>query len=66
MRIPCFVVSNQIAIMQSLLVHALDIDVIKSTRTASSEFYLEIGVYIGLISYGLLKVLQKYRVSQNK
>jgi len=37
---------------------------VKSARTVSREFYLEIRVYIGFISYGLLRVLRKYLVVQ--
>ena len=37
---------------------------VKSARTVSREFYLEIRVYIWLISYGLLRVLRKYFVVQ--
>jgi len=36
----------------------------KSARTVSREFYMEIRVYVGLISYGLLRVLRKYFVVQ--
>jgi len=43
-----------------LLVEALDIlqILVKSARTVSREFYLEVCVYIGRTSYGSLGVLR--------
>jgi len=38
---------------------------IKSAGTVSREFYLVKRVYIGLTSYGYLRVLRKYFVVQN-
>jgi len=38
---------------------------IKPAGTVSCEFYMENRVYVGLTSYGYLRVLRKYFVVQN-
>jgi len=48
-----------------LLRPALALLLVKSARTVSGEFYLEKRVYIGLTSYGQLRVLRQYFAAKN-